>query len=283
MTEPDDTPVWKDSYEMEQEYQALMRKASENTIDLGDWLPSLRMVRPLTPGELCFLIAETGMGKSMALQNIAVATAPEDTLFFEMELPAPLMFERFLAHLHQLPCQRIAEAYERGESAPNHRLDRIYVCDETGLTVERMEKAIRKFRATVGKHLNCVYVDYIGLMESRGKSRYERVTHAAQDMKTLAKRANVVVIAATQMGRQEGDVTVHLHSARDSGAIEESCGVMLGMWRDKTDATTQWVKVLKNTKGQSGLLIECAFDGARMTIKEKEKNLDASYPQNDEG
>lgn len=52
-------------------------------------------------------------------------------------------------------------------------------------------------------------------------------------------------------------------------SLENSAGLILGCWR--SDPRTLIIKVLKNTKGQSGAKIECDFDGAKMQISERSK------------
>ena len=58
-----------------------------------------------------------------------------------------------------------------------------------------------------------------------------------------------------------------LHDAKDSGSIENSAGLVLGAWRP--DHGTMLIKVLKNTKGKSGIVIECNFDGSTMQLTER--------------
>ena len=260
--------------ELAELYAAQQQAPELDSLDLGDWLPSFRRIaRPLVRGELCFVMADTGVGKSMALQNIAVACARERSLFFELELPGALLWERWAALQLRKTCDEVNRIVKAG-TIPPLNLDDCYVCDATRLTWEQMAECIEKHApAKCGaKPLN-VFVDYIGLMGSSGKSRYERVSVAAEDLKVLAKTTNTIVVASTQRARpdrdsgESGDTEPHLHDAKDSGSIENSAGMLLGMWR--TDRETLRIKVLKNTKGKAGDVITCNIDGARMRITER--------------
>ena len=264
--------------ELAAEYAKQQATPEIDSLDLGDWLPSFRRIaRPLVRGELAFIMADTGVGKSMALQNIAVACARERSLFFELELPGTLLWERWAAHQLKRTCDEVSRIVRAGTTPPLG-LDDCYVCDATRLSWEQMAECIEKHAPVKcgAKPLN-VFVDYIGLMQAHGKSRYERVSVAAEDLKVLAKTTNTIVIASTQRarpdreGEEAGDTEPHLHDAKDSGSIENSAGLLLGMWRPYRDSLK--IKVLKNTKGRAGDTIECNIDGARMRITERAREL----------
>jgi len=257
--------------ELQREYVEFLGQAKSLSLDLAEWLPSFRgAVRPLVPGELAFIMADTGCGKSMALQCIAHATS-EPILFCEMELPRVMMFERFAALSHKTGCAEIELRSAEGHYWSTSDLAHVWVCDDTRMTAADIGATIEASAKRIGCKPSVVMVDYIGLMAAGGKSRYERMSYAAEELKVLAKQANVVVIAATQRSRpsDDGQAEVNLHDGKDSGSIENSCGLMLGMWKTAFDKLT--VRVLKNTKGRANFDIECDFDGARMSITETKK------------
>lgn len=261
-------PTIKSMAEIEEEYRAMLMRSDELSLDLGDWLPELREhVRPIAPGELVFIMGDTGAGKSMACQGIAADAAPGSVLYFSLELPNTLMFERFAALTTDRECWRIEKAVRAGQSIPKSGLDHIWSCDATRLSKDQMATLINEDAVKLMGHKpSTVMVDYLGLMGASGKSRYERASCAAEDLKVLAKECNVVVVAATQIHRQSEDIEVDIHSAKDSGSIENSAGLLLGLWRDATDLGKLYVRICKNTKGQAGKVIECRIDGAKMRI-----------------
>lgn len=264
--------------EIEAEYAKFLATSEERTLDLAEWLPSLRRegVRPLVPGELCFIMGDTGVGKSLAIAEISRTTVLPSILF-EMELPRILMFERYMQAIWQRTGPEIEAAFIANEYHP-FPPENIYVCDLTRLSIGAMKEIMEKDFPSVqrnGLPPEIVFVDYIGLMSASGKSRHERVSSAAEDLKVLAKETNTIVVAATQMHRKEdSDEEPGLHDARDSSSIENSAGLLLGMWRDKNEpGKTLWVKVLKNTKGGNGGIVKCRIDGAHMRITEDERKL----------
>lgn len=272
--------IVKSIQEMADDYTKFAKQSDEMSLDLSDWLPSFRRIcRPIIAGELVFIVADTGIGKSMCLQNIANSQS-ESSLFFEMELPANLMFERFMATAHKIRSQEILDhyKYDRGYLSLSE-LAHIYVCDVTRLSKDQMKSIIlNEATQKIGIKPLMIYVDYIGLMNAPGKSRYERVSIAAEELKVLAKETETIIIAAAQIARPAEDEEIHIHSAKDSGSIESSAGLLLGLYRDK-DAPQQvvWIKILKNTKGRNGDKIMCNIDGERMLITERTKEWTGEY------
>jgi len=277
MNDTDTLPKLYTALEMAEAYRGYTQEQVDSGLDVGKWLPSFRSeCRPLMPGELCFIMAEPGVGKSMVLQQLALLYN-HPALFFEMELPKVLMFERFMQSIHTLKGDQVFNTYQTGGALNVHPLRMVRVCDATRLNRDQMLRLIDKWRKTDDPHSpapldsGLVIVDYIGLMASAGKSRYERVSVAAEDLKTLAKEANVVVLAATQMHRNNesgADYEPGLHDAKDSSSIEDAADLFLAMWKSSDDRKRGFVKIVKNRKGTSGKIVSCIVEGEYMRWKE---------------
>jgi len=82
-------------------------------------------------------------------------------------------------------------------------------------------------------------------------SRYERMSATCEESKRLAKKWNAIGIIVSQVARPDGDEPeVRLYDAKESGSFENSCGLVLGVW--KTSKTDMVCRVLKNTRGYAG-------------------------------
>ncbi len=281
---PKPVPEVKDIYELEQDYKAALFAEHPVMLDLSEWLPSFRRsVRPVVPGELVFILGDTGTGKSCVCQTIARYARPLDVFLFEIELPGTLVFERFAAMVSSVSASEIERQYKNREArAYLGSLDHIYTCTESRLDVDGIRMVLDKCRTTTGEKPQVIIVDYIGLMSRVGaQSRYEAVSKAAEDFKVLAKETNTVVVAATQIRRKDddGDSEICLHDSKDSGSIENSAGLLFGIWRDAVDKTCLYLKVLKNTKGQAGKVVKCNFDGAKMVITERALGIEGGWPE----
>ncbi len=259
--------------ELEAHYVEFSRAVEARTFDLSRFIPSLgRSVRRLMPGELVVVMSDTGVGKTAIQQCLARAAAPLPTLFFELELPEELMFERFVQMETGWTADRVDEHYRAqcGLWRTFEGLNHILVCAESGLTTAQIESFILRSELKTGSKPAVVFIDYIGLIRGvEARSRYEKLSAAAEEMKVIAKRTRTIVVLGTQVARPEkgGSLEPGLHDAKDSGSIENSAGLVLGAWRPDHD--TLMLKVLKNTKGRAGIRVECNFNGETMQLTER--------------
>lgn len=262
----------KNMKDLEADYVRFVGEAEKRAFRFGRWLPSLAStVRPMVPGELVVLLADTGVGKTCWLQNFARKAAPQPVLLFELELPGTLCFERFVQMAAKRTGEDVFNSYKKGERVEHPGLDHVWVCDQSRMTPESIEDYIRKSAAIIGTPPSLVIVDYIGLVAGKPGKRYERLSDAAEQMKVIAKSTDTIIVMASQVGRPEDKELVvepRLHHAKDSGSIENSAGLVLGAWRDQNDNCKLWLKVLKNTKGKSGKKVACLFDVETMRIEE---------------
>jgi replicative DNA helicase len=120
------------------------------------------------------------------------------------------------------------------------------------------------------------------LVGAEGKTRYERASFVAEQLKIIAKDTKTIIVCLSQIARPPVDKHGHrrevvtLESGKDSGSIENSSGLVIGAWRP--NETTIRLCILKNTKGRSGATIDCNFDGETMVITEKSKIEDEDVP-----
>lgn len=276
----EDVPVFSMA-ELEIGYRNQARQSGTSILNFARWLPSLQgAVRGILPGELAVFLAATGVGKTALLQNLALIAFPLTTLLFEMELPAELTFERFAAAATKVKCEEVFANYSSGfdfdwrSGAPT---DHVFVCSKSALTVLEMERIILKSELKIGRKPVLVLIDYIQLVNSTGKSRYERTSEVAEKLKQVAKRTNTIIFLASQISRPDDDrkdPSVSLYDGKDSGSIENSSGLVIGAWREPGYPQWMKLKVLKNTKGRPGQVVNCNFYGSSMVITEMPKGTE---------
>jgi replicative DNA helicase len=92
-------------------------------------------------------------------------------------------------------------------------------------------------------------IDYVGLMD--GTDDYQGLSSVARELKNMAKRLNTRVVVLVQLSRKAGDgtVEVQLHHLVDSGALEASADIILGLWRSSGDDSRIHTKFVKNRDG----------------------------------
>jgi 5S rRNA maturation endonuclease (ribonuclease M5) len=272
--------------DLEPKYIRHVTNLPTRAFDLVRWLPGLAgKVRPLVPGDLAVIIGDTGAGKTAALQGLAFAALPLPTLLCELELSDEMLFERFVAMNRRVPCVDVESAYAGGEGLGRAALEMMFrnllLCTESGLTMDKIEEYIMRSELKLGQRPMVTVVDYIQLTSGSGERR-ERVADAAERAKVIAKRTDTIIILGSQVHRpKEGEKEIGLHSAKESGSIENSAGLVLGLWRDAKDETLLYLKGLKNTRGRGGFKLECDFDGARMLITERASKAGIMKSQGD--
>ena len=273
--------------ELESDYRRFVRSMGKNALSLGKWLPTLgNNLRFLVPGELVFIIGDTGIGKTGILQQIAKSALPLPTLMFELELPKEMMFERFAAMTTRMTCQEVERAYQNADDSISEQLDfrlsGLCICPVSRITVAQMEEIIMRAELKMGERPKVVLIDYIQLIQAQGPNRREKVSDIAEQLKVMAKATRTIVIVASQISRPK-DVDKKwepsLHSAKESGSIEASCGLLISAWRDFDDLNALNIRVLKSTKGGTGTFVKCNFDGSRMIITERPTFSDSDINQ----
>jgi hypothetical protein len=249
-------------------YQKRVTAAEAQGIDLGKWLPSLkRWSRVLLPGDLGVFLSDTGVGKTSVLVNIACSQRPMPTIFFEIELDAAPMCERFIAHNERIPTLSVEGAVRKGEVFNTEAWDHVFICPESKMDLDRMEEIVSRAELKIGARPRLILVDYIGLMgcQSGGK-RYERMSTLAEGLKVLARSTETVVIMASQVRRDPERQEIDLHDSKDSGSIENSAQLVMGAWKPNPDTMT--IRILKQTKMAGQHDIQCRFDGDRQRVTE---------------
>ena len=262
--------------DIESAYSRYASAVKTDGFHLGAWLGWFRsQTRYLVPGEVVAILAGTGVGKTAILSNIAVAAGAIPTIFFELELPQELLFERMVALKTGHSCTNVESSYSTGDTVGRETLVKMYpklfISTESRLTVESIERTISRASLVIGEKPRLILLDYIGLIKATGSSRYDRVSQIAEELKIMAKATQTIVIAASQISRKgpEDSADVRLSDGKDSGSIENSAGMVLGAWRDEEDKRIMHIRILKNTKGSPGQLVSCNYDGQTLRITQR--------------
>ena len=216
-------------------------------------------------------------GKTLlCLQFAAHLAAAYRVGFFSLETGTAKLLDRTMANLARVPLARIKTrdlgeadwAAITGAAQRMAALSLDYI-DAGGMTVRDIQAVALSRRHQV------VLVDYLQLIRTGGKSRYEAVTEVSQALHTMARQNGILVIALAQLSRPEKDkgkpLPPTMSSLRESGQIEQDADAILLLWpEDPNDYRSPRIaKLAKNKEGERGKW-RLAFDGAcqRLTVAE---------------
>lgn len=271
----------KSMAELEAEYIDHVDNSKTRLVSLAAWLPSLRCVRPLVSGELVSIVGDTGTSKTYVLQHIALHCRVP-TLLFELELPDSLTFERFVGLARATSGDKVFQAYSARQRMDYSEVGHVFTCSRSHLSPEEIESLILKSELKMSVRPTLVLVDYVQLVKGPGRSRYERISDVAEQLKLVAKSTGTIIVMASQVGRDKQSPEITIHDAKDSGSIENSSGVVIGIWREPNNASVLNLRVLKNTKGTPSKVIRCQIQQGSLCIVEMSKIDDADIPRGNE-
>ncbi len=111
---------------------------------------------------------------------------------------------------------------------------KVFIDDTPGIGVLEMRAKSRRLMAEHG--LDMLIIDYIQLMQGRGRSENRTLELAAisRSLKMLAKELNVPVVILSQLSRAPESRSDHrpmLSDLRESGALEQDADVVMLLFR----------------------------------------------------
>jgi replicative DNA helicase len=115
-------------------------------------------------------------------------------------------------------------------------MSNIYFCDNMEYSVQGIYTACHSTKATVGKEIGLIVIDYLQLIETEGKNRVEDISKITRGLKKMAKNFNCPVVVLSQLNRsveQRPDKRPELSDLRESGSIEQDADLVLFLYRDE--------------------------------------------------
>ncbi len=225
------------------------------------------------PGELWYLAARPGMGKTALALGMAQAVAGTGriALFFSMEMALAELSERIISSAsgvrHKLLQKRQLAADDwQKVTAAMHDLGRYpLTCDDTStLSPARLRSRVRRHlsaRRAKDPHarLGVIFVDYVQLMApdpggGKRTTRNEELEQISRSLKLLAKDFGVAVVALAQLNRGQkdrADKRPGLLDLRGSGALEQDADKVLFIHREETEGEERGEAELILAKGRS--------------------------------
>lgn len=227
----------------------------------------------LNNSDLIIVAARPAMGKSALALNIATSVAIKQkipVMIFSLEMSKEQLVNRILWSEAEIDSMKVRTGkldsndwVRLGKTSGGLADVEIYIDDTPGLSSAELRAKCRK--AKLEKNIGLVVIDYLQLMESKGRSesRQQEISEISRSLKILAKELNVPVIALSQLSRTPETRSDHrpiLSDLRESGAIEQDADIVMFLYRDdyynpETEKrNVAEIIIAKNRQGATGTI-----------------------------
>jgi len=184
---------------------------------------------------------------------------------------------------------RINDAMGKLSEAP------IYIDDSAMTSI--MEIRAKARRLQIEKGLGLIIIDYLQLMEGRGKysdNRVQEVSEISRGLKGIARELDIPVLALSQLSRaveQTHPAIPRLAHLRESGSIEQDADVVMFIYRkavdrgynleelSEEDKSRAEIHIAKHRNGPTGK-IDLYFDEKIVSFKNADKQNMEEPPEN---
>lgn len=198
----------------------------------------------LQKGNLIFIAARPGMGKSSLALNIAQNAAIKNKIpvaIFSLEMTKEELTNRILCAEAMVDSSKIKNGTIEEEdwlklanSLGPISESPIYIDDTSNLSVMDIRARCRKLK--MEHDIGLIIIDYLQLMEGRkSDNRQQEIAEISRSLKILAKELNLPIIALSQLSRapeQRADHRPILSDLRESGSIEQDADIVMFIYRD---------------------------------------------------
>ena len=238
-----------------------------------------RILNGFHGSDLMILAARPAVGKTSLAMNLVenIALKGYSCAVFSLEMSKEQLVQRMLCSVAGVNMEnmvkgkmqksewlKVAKAREMLNNAP------IYIDESSIISPDEILSKCRRIKRKFG--LDFVMIDYIQLMESKGRreeNRQQEISGISRKLKILAKELNVPVLALSQLSRavESEKRRPQLSDLRESGAIEQDADIVMFIHRpdlgkssekDVSDGKVQKnvaeVIIAKHRNGATGLV-----------------------------
>ena len=221
-------------------------------------------------GDFVILAGEQSAGKTAFSISMMIRMARQGykCVYFSLETSVDKIFDRLVTNYVGLDFSHLKQGKLTDEEVINignaHQQITelpIRIINASGKTVDWIKAEAVRLQADI------IFIDYLGLINARGKSRYEMVTNTSLALHTLAQTTGITVVCLSQLRRPDGtNRKPTMHDLRESGQIEADADLIILLYNDKENGEYS-VIVEKNKEGETGI-IDFHFDGLHQRFYE---------------
>src|SRR5690606_12152970 len=217
------------------------------TTGIPSGFPDLdKMTSGFQRSDLIIVAARPSVGKTAFALNIAQnvgVRAKETVAIFSLEMSAAQLVQRMVCAESNVDASRMRTGHLEGDDWEKLTMAigalseaNIYIDDTPGITVADIRAKCRRLKKERG--LGMILIDYLQLIQGRGKAgenRQQEVSEISRTLKMIARELEVPVIALSQLSRgveQRQDKRPMMSDLRESGSIEQDADIVAFLYRD---------------------------------------------------
>lgn len=225
---------------------------------------------------------QTNVGKSIVLGNIAcnIASQGKTVLLVSLEMSEMMYAKRLSSSMTKVPINQLRSEVLTVKSA----LEDIKDCNPRGriiikefppstITPHQLAAYIKNLR-NKGIFPDAIVLDYLNLLHStQGSNSYERVKIICEQARAMTYMFNCPLISATQIGRQQFDVSPSLTGISESIGLAATADFICSVFQEEDDAENGVLRMgmMKNRFGANFGNAAFAIDYSTLTITEDEE------------
>ena len=228
----------------------------------------------ISPGDFVVIGGFPSDGKTcLSIQMAYEMSVKERTGYFSLETSPKKLFERLVSMATITPFSAIKrqeldendfrKIIAHNEDIQSRNLEIVSAAGWSAGDIAAFSRS-RKYSS--------IFVDYLQLLHSPEKSRYEQVTSISMNLHEFAQASGTTVFALSQFSREtkgtdRRERPPRISDLRESGAIEQDADIILLLYRqDAEDPNSQRIlRVAKNKEGTVGQFI-ADFNGKYQTF-----------------
>ncbi|QAY67518.1 replicative DNA helicase [Paenibacillus protaetiae] len=205
-----------------------------------------KMTSGFQRSDLIIVAARPSVGKTAFALNIAQnvgVRAGETVAIFSLEMGAAQLVQRMICAEANVDAGRMRTGHLEGDDWEKLTMAigslseaQIFIDDTPGITVADIRAKCRRLKKEKG--LGMILIDYLQLIQGRGKpgeNRQQEVSEISRTLKQIARELDVPVIALSQLSRgveQRQDKRPMMSDLRESGSIEQDADIVSFLYRD---------------------------------------------------
>tara|TARA_R110000824_G_scaffold44622_2_gene129713 strand:- start:11512 stop:12843 length:1332 start_codon:yes stop_codon:yes gene_type:complete len=225
----------------------------------------------------------TNVGKSIFLGNIAtnVAAQGKTVVLVSLEMSELMYAKRISTSLSRVPIGELSSnttlVKDRLVGYKNSHPESKLIVKEfppNAITVNNLKGYIKKL-INKGIKPDLVVLDYINLLHCTiGNNSYERVKHAAEQLRSLSYDFNCPFITATQVNRAGlNEANPGVENISESIGLAATADCIFSIWQDEGDTELGVIRLgmVKNRYGQNFGTCTMAIDYSTLTLSQAQE------------